>query len=375
MDTMDDDDIYIGNEQADALAKRFEKDGVDTRYLEEPFLEVAELGDARSLQQRLSSLSPDERRQFVRAVDQQGRSGLILAVRRSDIEVVRVLLDGGANPNDVDSSGVAALHYAGSIGSPGLIDLLLKCRADVDRRDDDGETPLMWVQSRSAAECLLRGGADANLKNHAGRNAMMLASSRGNLETVKLLASQPEAPLDLLDSQGLSALRLAALSGHTDVAELLTSLGATVAASRPNDDPAKRRVASVEEALHDIVRRGDSEACISFLEETGVDVDSRIDGETPLLVAAGMGAGRMMEVLLDSKADPTAIDPYLKESPLLRAVLNHCKLEVLWMLLEAKADPLQADMSGRTPATIAASWQNADALEILTAAVEGDLDL
>lgn len=371
---MADEDAFPTSKQLDSLSERYEKEGIDARFLEEPFLEASELGDPPSLRQRLAGLSPDERRRVVKSVDQQGRSGLLLAVRRGDVEVARVLLDNGANPNDIDSGGVTALHYAGSAGNGPIIDLLLETRADAEQRDDQGETALMWARSSRAVGLLLAGGADAGSKSSTtGKTALMLASDRGDLASIELLAKAPDMYLDEVDAEGRSAHWFAVAAGNPEAGELLAKLGAKVSEAAP---ATVRKVASLDEALHDAVRRGDAAGCASLLEgSSGVDVNARLGGETPLLAAAGMGAGRTMEVLIKGRADVNLVEPYLNESPLLRAVLSHCSLEVLWMLLEARADPNFGDLSGRTPASLARSWGNADAVEILTAASEGELDL
>merc|ERR1712050_471211 len=103
-------------------------------------------------------------------------------------------------------------------------------------------------------------------------------------------------------------------------------------------------------------------------EAGGGDVDADVGGETALLAAAGAKAGRAVEVLLRARADPNRADAFLKETPLARAVLAGCSCELLWLLLEAKADPLKEDLSGRTAASIAESWGHLQAVEILKAA-------
>lgn len=364
------DEGYQPDPQLESLSQRFERDGVDTRLLEEPFLEASELGDAASLEQRLLGLSPDERRKLVRNVDQQGRTGLLLAVGRGDLDLSRVLLDGGANPNDAESGGVTALHLASSRGRVGTVELLLRCCAEVGRSDDMGETPLMWASGAGAVRLLLEARAEANARSSAGRTALMTACGKGDLAAVDLLAKLPDVDLDAVDSSGASAHAIALAAGCPEAGDLLLQLGAVPSAVLP-----LRRVVRRDEALHEAARRGDASGCEAALEGGALDVDVEVAGETPLLLAAGAGAGRAMEVLLKARADPNRGDQYLHETPLLRAVLGGCSHELLWLLLEAKADPTQADLGGRTPADVAASWGNAEGAELLRAAAGGRLGL
>merc|ERR1712216_228135 len=82
-----------------------------------------------------------------------------------------------------------------------------------------------------------------------------------------------------------------------------------------------------------------------------------------------------VEALLHGRADPNHADPFLGETPLLRAVLSKSTNEMLWMLLEAKADPTKEDLGWRTPAQLAAAWGNSEAADILKAAAAGELRL
>lgn len=366
----DEEDELRADREAAHLNRKLEQGGFETSFLEGPFLEAAELGDAASLKQRLVTLSPDDRWRLIRSVDQQGRTGLLLAAIRGKTELARVLLDAGASPSDADSYGATALHYASARGAIDLVSLLLYCCAQVGRRDDDGETPLTWSKA-SCMSALLEARAEPGARSVGGRTALMGACRRGDLAAIDLLARLPGVELDAVDAGGVSACAGAVTAGHAEAAELLVQLGA----ARPATSSAPRRVARPDEALHDAARRGDASSCTAILAETGISPDVELTGERPLLLAADRGAGRAMEVLLQARADPNCSDRYLQETPLLRVVLSGCNQELLCLLLEARADASQADLVGRMPAEVAASWGHAAGAQILRAAVEGRLDL
>ena len=62
------------------------------------------------------------------------------AVARRDVEIVKMLLEAGADPNARQERGFVPLHDAAANGHAGLVDLLLKHGACADARADDGKT-------------------------------------------------------------------------------------------------------------------------------------------------------------------------------------------------------------------------------------------
>lgn len=74
---------------------------------------------------------------------------------------------------------------------------------------------------------LLERGADINSQDEWGRGALMIASDAGYLETVKLLLDW-EANVHLKDMRGYTALMRAAWKGHLDIVTALIERGADV---------------------------------------------------------------------------------------------------------------------------------------------------
>jgi uncharacterized protein len=63
------------------------------------------------------------------------------AVARRDGEIVKMLLDAGADPNARQERGFAPLHDAAANGNAVLVELLLEHGARADAKADDGKTP------------------------------------------------------------------------------------------------------------------------------------------------------------------------------------------------------------------------------------------
>jgi ankyrin repeat protein len=75
------------------------------------------------------------------------------------VDLARMLLDAGADPNAQQQGGFTALHEAGHNGNTGLIALLLSRGADAAIKNEKGATPedLARAEGRDAALALLRG--------------------------------------------------------------------------------------------------------------------------------------------------------------------------------------------------------------------------
>ncbi len=60
---------------------------------------------------------------------------------RGDAEIVRMLLEAGADPNARQEGGFVPLHSAAANGNAPVVELLLKHGARADAKTDDGKTP------------------------------------------------------------------------------------------------------------------------------------------------------------------------------------------------------------------------------------------
>jgi ankyrin repeat protein/HEAT repeat protein len=118
-------------------------------------------------------------------------AGLSEAALGGHVELMRLLLDRGANVNAKSEGGHTALHNAALQGGLKAVELLLQSGADPNIANDDGETPLPRA-----------------------------ISGDGDIERVKALV-KAGARLDLANKEGLTPVRMAALRGRTPVYEWL----------------------------------------------------------------------------------------------------------------------------------------------------------
>lgn len=149
---------------------------------------------------------------------------LILSAGEGQEEIVRLLLDAGADINAVSSlTEATALAFAAIKGLPSVVRLLLERGAAVDAPSGSGATPLTHAASEGQTECvrlLLTHHADVNAATNRGMTALMFAAHRGNEEAVRLLLDA-SADTDARSQSGRTALDWAEKSQHQAVVELL----------------------------------------------------------------------------------------------------------------------------------------------------------
>lgn len=94
---------------------------------------------------------------------------LFAAVQKDDVAQVRLLLEGGADPNSPDTYGWTPLHRVKSAEAAAL---LLEFGGNPNSRDKEGHTPLHRTISAEVAVLLLKAGADPNSRNKNGETPL-----------------------------------------------------------------------------------------------------------------------------------------------------------------------------------------------------------
>ena len=92
--------------------------------------------------------------------------------------------------------------------------------AEVDSRDNNYRTPLMWAAKTNQLKCaeiLLDFKASSDLQDVGGDSALNVACGQGHAPVVNLLLDHG-TNLTLRNKQGLSCLEIAAKAGSSDVA-------------------------------------------------------------------------------------------------------------------------------------------------------------
>ena len=166
--------------------------------------------------------------------DYQKQTPLLMATGSGCVDVMRWLLDHGADADARNALNHTPLHFAMFNTHFEAIQVLLHHGVDIDLQNILGETPLYSFLKRASLSSeemvdrvrwLLEHGTDTNIPDFDHSTALHLASSSGWAEVVQLLLSYG-AKVDEKDQQGRTPFQLATSNGHNATAKLLLEYGA-----------------------------------------------------------------------------------------------------------------------------------------------------
>ena len=262
---------------------------------------------------------------------------LLKAARVNDVFQVRRVLRDGANVNFVDPNGITPLLAAALEGNRDIVRILVEAGAEINyvpsglrqfamsrshaplseralmQAASRGDTPLVAAGRaghRDTVAYLLEQGADVDLANRQGQTVLFLAVTRGDAPLTGILLSNGADPNTLEQDNranrvtaaraGLgrdSLLIKAVQNGHEEITRLLLE-----AAAR-----ADYRGYMGKTALYWAVEK-ERTVIARMLTGQGVDPDiSTFAGMTPLMEAARLGNVQLARLLLDSGANVNVI--------------------------------------------------------------------
>jgi len=255
---------------------------------------------------------------FVNLAEHTGVTPLNSAIATGKRDMVKLLLDAGAN--------VPAVIYSGSDRSPLflavinnqteivrlLVDNSSSPAAFVSLASTNGVTPLMVAISkgyRDIIEVLLDAGANVQTVNDRGISPLFLAANENQTEMVRLLISYSSSPaefVNLTSANGDTTLLLAAREGFPDIVKVLLGAGSDPCIVDKEGRTALFCAAAQYQATEDnrmeVVRLlvGHPSAA-EFVNLAGGS------GFTPLALVTKSGSPGIVNVLLDAGADPRAV--------------------------------------------------------------------
>ena len=332
-------------------------------------------GDAHKFAAYIDQVTPKERDEFL-------LYALSLSTKPS-IDILRVLLDKGANVNQPTRYKTALMHAAGA-GHADIVQLLLATGAQVNALTDEGTALLEAVAGGhiEIVKLLLASGADVKAVNRNNEQAIVLAARQRNYRTpsvepsaeiVQLLLAQGSDPnavnrygetalmfantpakvkllvaagaqLETNDEEGRTALQKAALKGEAAVANALIASGANV-----NATDNKGSNALLHSLDNENLAFGDDRATLpqrrievarTLLLSKSLNVNAQNnDGETALMRAVRLENVELIKSLLSRGADANRSDIFGDTAAILAYGSANPTLEQLLPTPKGKGQP------------------------------------
>ena len=208
---------------------------------------------------------------------------LMIAVYKKDYDMVKYLLDKGANPNTANNENKTALMIAIANNNFDISKLLIQQGANINTKDEYSYTALMRAAMRGDYEMvkfLLENGADANTKDNYGNTVLY--------HNIRYCHYEEEG-----------------LEDAKKIFNLLIKYGADV-------NTKDNYGGSLLNTAYSFSGLPPNREMFKLLVENGFDLESRIDGGehspddydyTPLMIAAAINDYDMVKFLVEKGAD------------------------------------------------------------------------
>ncbi|XP_071572548.1 uncharacterized protein [Temnothorax nylanderi] len=289
--------------------------------------------------------------------DNKNRKPLELAVARGHLQVVKMLLQ--YEKIDMDAKGNndwTILHIASQENNLGMVKYLVDKGSDVNAKNASGSKPIHIAARdgyKDTVEFFFSKGLSINDRGAFNQTLLHYAAMKGDLEVAKYLISQG-ADINAKDANGVTPMHMAANCGCKDFIEILLKNGAVYNVEnnfsrRPlemSDDENVINLLTLTENLFSAVKRNDSSEIENYIKAGAVVNAKNVKG-TSLHYASWKGYDRIVNILLQNKADPNAVGN--KGFTPLHYAAKFSHLKVVKLLLSNGAIYNAVSDGGKTP--------------------------
>ncbi|KAJ5914570.1 hypothetical protein N7504_003453 [Penicillium tannophilum] len=287
----------------------------------------------------------------------QNWTPLNVAAHLGHAEVIKFLIEKGADISKPNSTGWTPVYSAAEGGHLEVVKILVGNGADIDIPNNTSMTPLYGAALKNhphVVEYLLEKGAKINAQHENGWTALNCAAEDGFVEVAKLLIDHG-ADLELANDTEMTPLYSAALNGHSKVLKLLLEKGAKYVT------PNKNGWSPINVACSN----GHTEVFRLLLEQTPDLGDPDQTIWLPINAAANHGHLEIQEMPIHTAGN---IEPTnsRKMTSLSCATLAGYS-EIVELLLEKEPNLNVQDKNGWTPINSASSFGHLDVVKQLLA--------
>ncbi|XP_043657224.1 ankyrin repeat and KH domain-containing protein mask isoform X5 [Drosophila teissieri] len=270
--------------------------------------------------------------------NENGHTPLMEAASAGHVEVAKVLLEHGAgintHSNEFKESALTLACYKGHLD---MVRFLLQAGADQEHKTDEMHTALMEASMDGhveVARLLLDSGAQVNMPTDSFESPLTLAACGGHVELATLLIERG-ANIEEVNDEGYTPLMEAAREGHEEMVALLLSKGANINATTEE----------TQETALTLACCGGFMEVAAFLIKEGANLE--LGASTPLMEASQEGHTDLVSFLLKKKANVHA-ETQTGDTALTHACENG-HTDAAGVLLSYGAELEHESEGGRTP--------------------------
>ncbi|XP_024080647.1 ankyrin repeat domain-containing protein 17-like isoform X3 [Cimex lectularius] len=270
--------------------------------------------------------------------NENGHTPLMEAASAGHVQVAEILLERGAgintHSNEFKESALTLACYKGHLD---MVRFLLEAGADQEHKTDEMHTALMEASMDGhveVARLLLDSGAQVNMPTDSFESPLTLAACGGHVDLALLLIERG-ANIEEVNDEGYTPLMEAAREGHEDMVAILLVKGANINA----------QTEETQETALTLACCGGFLEVANFLIKNGAEIE--LGASTPLMEAAQEGHLELVRYLLEVHADVNA-QTQTGDTALTYSCENG-HTEVAKLLLQYGADLEHESEGGRTP--------------------------
>ena len=295
----------------------------------------------------------------VNATNNKGLTALLKACAYRQMDVVKVLLEAGADPTIVDDVHYSSLHAAvDGRCSKDTLHVLIDYGAHIDATRKDGTNALLRACTTGQSDSvmfLLEAGAGVSITKPNGDTCLHTAVKGKCCKEALQKIIEQGINVNTLNNRGETPLFHACLSAQGESVKLLLEKGA---------DP-NITYADGYTSLHTAVHGCCANDALQEIITHGVYVDAQnIDGETALWLACSYRQQDSVKILLEAGANPN-IASTDRCTSLHAAVNGGCSKNILSALLDHGADVNAITRNNETALKIACEMGNINSINVL----------